>query len=88
MVRDVINRDPQNTWAVTLRFRNEENQSETDPTGPVDLYQFSAKQYKWDAELRHPTRTDPPEHSVIDAAKTKNIQVPPYSMTVLRGSIK
>ena len=84
----LINRDPQNAWTINLRFRNEESGSETDFTGDVDLFQFSAKQYKWDAELKHPSRDDPPEHDVIATERARNIQLPPYSMTVLRGRIR
>ncbi len=84
----LINRDPERTFKTTVNFRDTLSGSDKGFRGPLDLYQFSAKQYKWDAALAQPSKNEPPEHIVLDADTTKNLRLPPYSMTVLRGSVR
>ncbi len=84
----LINKDPQITWQVGIRFKGRDGTVDTTLGGEADLYQFSARDYKWDAKLQRPTRSRPPEHHRIEDAESGDLELAPYSLTVLRGSIK
>ncbi len=84
----LINRDPGRTFQTTVNFRDTLTGSDRYFQGPLDLYQYSGKQYKLDSVLQRPTKNDPPEHRVVDAGKTTPFQLLPFSITILRGSIK
>ena len=79
----LINKDPQHTLEVNFQFKNESVFA-----GEADVYQFSHKQYEWDAVLGRPVKSDPPEYSQIDANRNKDLSLPPYSLTILRGTIR
>jgi hypothetical protein len=57
-------------------------------TGEVDLLQFSGKQYVWRDQGANgrPARNNPPVHRQI--APPAAFDLPPYSLTILRGRIR
>jgi len=79
----LINKDPIN--AVSIELRTKSHLAEVLPNG-ADLYQFSRKQYQWDPVLGLPAKSDPPYHAFINAADAHALDLPPYSLTVLRGN--
>lgn len=81
----LINKSPKNAWTINIRFTA--GKTEKSFIGDVDFYQFSSKQYQWNAKLARPTKSEPPEHKIINSNNPKNIKLPPYSLTVLRGSV-
>jgi hypothetical protein len=80
----LINKDPANARRVRLRF------SDTDSPmrAPLDLFQFSSQQYAWHANgaAGFPTRSDPPARTALAEIPREGILLPPYSITVVRGS--
>ena len=84
----LLNKDPQRAWTANVSFSNSSGPGDVGLAGEVDLYQFSAEQYKWDANVGLSAKSDPPKHTRLDAAAARNLQLPPYSLTVLRGSVK
>ncbi len=85
----LINKDPSNIHQVRIRFRDVYSGSNSQFKGPVDVYQYSRKQYELSAEKResHPIRSEPPEHT-LQNDPSRFFELPPYSMTVIRGSVK
>jgi hypothetical protein len=55
--------------------------------GKVELIQFSRQQYAWHADGPNgqPIRSLPPTHFTQDASSS--FELPPYSLTVLRGNV-
>ena len=84
----LVNQDPHQEWAVTLRFAGPERSATTDLQGPASLYQFSAAQYRWQAKGEHgrPLRSDPPRRTVLPERDLTDVRLPPWSLTVVRGS--
>jgi len=82
----VINKDPSNAHTVVVKFQNENDGSQSEFEGAVDLYQYSRKQYELsaDKEEPYPIRDLPPEHRTQRGATS--FEVPAYSITVIRGS--
>jgi hypothetical protein len=85
----LINKDPTIIHQVRIRFRDVYRGSDSQFKGPVDVYQYSRKQYELSAEKRkpHPIRSEPPEHTLHNES-SKFFKLPPYSLTVIRGSVK
>jgi len=85
----LINKDPDNAHKVRVQFRDEKAASTYQFRGPVDVYQYSRKQYELTAEKEdpYPLRSEPPEHRV-QTESTKFVELPAYSLTVIRGSTK
>ncbi|MGI9036455.1 MAG: discoidin domain-containing protein [Pyrinomonadaceae bacterium] len=81
----LINKDSNNALSVNIRFLKENNK--TLFQGKLDAYSFSKTQYQWSEKLARPTKSNPPEHKVIQADETTQYDLPPYSLTVLRGDI-
>jgi hypothetical protein len=81
-----INKDPQRSAQLSLRFK-----SPSAPgagfAGNVDLIRFSRQQYAWrdDGQNGRPARSNAPEHLTLTASPS--YELPPYSVTVLRGSV-
>lgn len=84
----LINKDPSNTRQLQIRFRDVYKGSNSQFQGPVDVYQYSRKQYLLSAEKRepHPIRSEPPEHT-LENESPSFFALPPYSLTVIRGSV-
>jgi hypothetical protein len=87
----LINRDPQRTFRTAVTVQDTSSGSVAGFLGPVDLYQYSEKQYELGGTQSnpYPVRSDPPDHKVIQASElpSKPIELPPRSLTVIRGSL-
>ena len=79
-----VNRDPKRAARLSVRFTSSGGSS-TSFAGSVDLLQFSRAQYEWkdDAQNGHPIRSLPPTQTTQPASH--EYELPPYSLTVLRG---
>lgn len=78
---------PDGQWSVLLINRSARLAHAIDvasATGSGDLYQYSRAQYQWQAhkDSGRPIRNDPPTHRQIGS--TKNILLPPLSISVVR----
>ena len=80
----LINKDPQHDWPVRVQIRDTVSGSIASMRGPVDLVQFSPAEYEWSAKAGMPIKSEPPARSVVDDA-IKEIVLPAYSLTVVRG---
>lgn len=83
----LINKDPRQGRIVTLRFLKPSAKTSEPFLGPVDLYQFSAVQYRWQAHGEHgrPVRSQPPTHSRSENPDPVKVELPPWSLTVVRS---
>ena len=87
----LINKDPKRSFEANVIFRKAFSESTGGFEGPLDEYQYSARQYLLGgpAENPYPVKADEPEHRVIEATRLRAtpILLPPYSLTVIRGSV-
>jgi hypothetical protein len=86
----ILNKDPNRTHAVAVKFHSEANGSESEFEGPIDLYQYSRKQYELSTDRLepYPIRDQPPEHQTLTRSSQLVIQLPAYSLTVVRGRVQ
>jgi hypothetical protein len=84
----IINKDPKNVRKVRIKFGEETTGSNSELKGPIDVYQYSRKQYELtaDKEDPYPIRNQPPAH--VQEESSKSFELPPYSLTVVRASIQ
>lgn len=82
----LVNKDPLRAWSVAPRFAGPA-EAVVPLQGPADLYQFSTAQYRWRAagEQGRPLRSLPPQHSVLSEDGPLQIDLPPWSLTVVQG---
>jgi hypothetical protein len=82
-----INKDPQRTVRLGLQFKSPRAQRLVSFAGDADVIQFSRDQYAWhdDGPNGHPIRSLPPVHFRQKASSF--YELPPYSLTVLRGTV-
>lgn len=82
-----VNKDPRRTARLSVRFRLPGAPSPVGFAGEVEVLQFSRAQYVWfdDGKHGHPSRSLPPAYSQREAARI--YQLPPYSLSVLRGRL-
>ncbi|HQD55648.1 MAG TPA: discoidin domain-containing protein [Candidatus Competibacteraceae bacterium] len=82
----LVNKDPLRAWSVAPRFAGSA-EVVAPLRGPADLYQFSAVQYRWQAagERGRPLRSLPPRHSMLSGDAPLQIDLPPWSLTVVQG---
>ncbi|HEY8226024.1 MAG TPA: hypothetical protein VIG25_12155 [Pyrinomonadaceae bacterium] len=85
----LINKDPDETYRVQVRFQRTNRRPVFTFAAPLELFQYSSAQYilNNDASNPVPIRNDPPSYTILNGAKTSSIEVPPYSLTVLRGRL-
>jgi hypothetical protein len=81
-----INKHPNRNARLSVRFTSSKTQRQVSFAGEVSVIQFSRDQYLWhdDGPDGHPIRSLPPASFTQKAASV--YQLPPYSLTVLRGS--
>jgi hypothetical protein len=86
----ILNKDPNRTRAVTVKFHNEASDSDSEFEGPIDVYQYSRKQYELSTDTLepYPIRDQPPEHQTFTGNSPLVIQLPSYSLTVVRGHVQ
>ncbi len=82
-----INKDPKRTARLNILFDLPGTQRQQSFTGDVDVIQFSRDQYMWhdDGPNGHPIRSLPPAR--LMRKDTPFYDLPPYSLTVLRGKL-
>jgi hypothetical protein len=82
-----INKDPKRPARLTVQFKSSEARPPVTFTGQVNVVQFSRQQYAWRDMARNgrPIRSMPPARFLRPASPS--YEIPPYSLTVLRGSI-
>ena len=83
----LINKDSSKAHKVEVRFHNEASGSESEFEGAVDLYQYSREQYELSADKQepYPTKDQPPAHRTLQGSTAAIVQLPAYSITVIRG---
>jgi F5/8 type C domain len=82
-----INKDPKRTARLDVQFNFSGAQQPARFVGQLDVIQFSRQQYAWHADgpNGHPIRSLPPARFAREASSS--CELPPYSLTVLRGKI-
>jgi hypothetical protein len=82
-----INKDPNHTIRFTVQFKFSNGQRQVSFAGDIDLIEFSQAQYLWhnDGPNGHPVRSLPPARVTQKASSF--YELPPYSLTVLRGKV-
>jgi hypothetical protein len=84
----ILNKDPDVARRIEVDFRYEDRGTDVTWSGPVDLYQYSRAQYVLNTDPKdpRPIKDDPPDHRVL-ADPEKAVNLPPYSMTIVRGGV-
>jgi hypothetical protein len=84
----LINKNPKRAAQVNVQFKIRGIHQPVSFEGQVETIQFSRAQYAWrdNGPNGHPIRSLPPAHSVRESSSL--YEVPPYSLTVLRGQIR
>jgi hypothetical protein len=82
-----INKHPRRAAQLTVQFKFSETEVPVGFTGQLDIVQFTRQQYAWrdDGPDGHPVRSLPPAHFRRPASRF--YELPPYSLTVLRGKL-
>jgi hypothetical protein len=82
-----INKDPKRPAQLSVHFKFSDTQPPVTFSEKIDIIQFSRQQYVWrdDGPNSRPTRSLPPAHFRRDASSS--YRLPPYSLTVLRGTL-
>ena len=83
----LINKDPKRAYSVNVVFSGASPRKVSPFKGPVDLFQFSGAQYQLNSDPNNPfpIKANPPAHKVIEKGESKAIDLPAYSLTVVRG---
>jgi len=83
-----INKDPKRAAQLGVQFRISGAQKPLSFVGQVETIQFSRAQYAWrdNGPNGHPTRSQPPVQFTREASAS--YELPPYSLTILRGKIR
>ena len=82
-----INKNPKRTAQLNVEFDLPGAKQPASFIGKVELIQFSRQQYAWHADgpNGHPIRSLPLTHFTHDGSSS--FELPPYSLTVLRGNV-
>src|SRR5205823_2543718 len=85
----LINKDPKSAHQITVEFAGSQVEAARHFDGPVELFSYSGRQFVWkaDGEHGHSVRNLPPEHLRLPRLTAEGIELPPYSLTVLRGRL-
>ena len=85
----VLNKDPDHARMIEVKFHQEADDSDLEFEGPIDLYQYSKKQFELSSDQLepYPIRDQPPEHQTIQSGLHQAIWLPAYSLTIVRGRI-
>jgi hypothetical protein len=83
----VINKSPTRAARLNVGFKIPNARHPVNFVGQVELLQFSRAQYVWHADgpNGHPIRSLPPAHLTREASQFYDL--PPYSLTVVRGKL-
>jgi len=79
-----VNKDPNRSAQLSVQFTGA---SVATFAGKVDIAQFSRQQYRWqdDGPNGRPLLSNLPSH--LQRAASRNYELPPYSVSVLRGHV-
>jgi hypothetical protein len=82
-----INKNPKRTAQLNVQFELSQPRRQVSFAGDVEIIQFSRTQYEWHDEGAngHPIRNLPPARSTQKASSS--YELPPYSLTVVRGKL-
>lgn len=87
----LINKDLRRSFQTNVVFRMPPSGGTGGLGGPLDVFQYSSKQYVLGgpASNPYPVRADDPDHKVVQASRSRltQISLPPYSLTVIRGEL-
>jgi len=83
----ILNKDPVRARVADVRFRG----ADLDAArwqGPLDVFQYSPKQYAWisNRDDGHPAHSEPPARYKTESGKPAVLNLPPMSLTVVRGN--
>jgi hypothetical protein len=83
----LINKDPLQSYIAQLRFQD--SGSIKSFTSSQELFQYSSAQYVLNNDKSNPTpiKNDPPSYTKLDADNANSIELPAYSLTVVRGKL-
>jgi hypothetical protein len=83
----LINKDPARTFEIEPVFKNASSIQRF--KGMVDVYQFSSEQYALNDSKQNPRpiRAADPAHRTIEANQSLKLDLPAYSLTVVRGQV-
>lgn len=83
----LINKDPQSTYSVQVRFRNESTKSAGSFQGALDVFQYSPEQYQLNEDKNdpYPIKSDLPAHVELQSTRDQVFALPASSLTVIRG---
>jgi hypothetical protein len=84
----LINKDPKRAFRMKLFFRGPSGLAQGF-CGSVDLFQFSGEQYQLNSDPNnpYPIKAQTPERRAIEVDEQRLIEVPPYSLTVVRAKL-
>lgn len=82
----LLNKDPKRAHSATVRFGRGRGLAPVSFSGPAELYQYSSAQYVWhpNKAYGYPAPDLPPQHSQTSG---RTVLLPPFSLSVLRGSV-
>ena len=82
----LLNKDPKRAHPVMVRFQRGRGLAPVSFSGPADLYQYSSAQYVWHSNKAYgyPAPDLPPAHC---AHRGDMVTLPPFSLSVLRGTV-
>src|SRR5215470_11164059 len=82
----LINKDPDQTYEVRIGFENNELVYST----PLELFQYSSAQYMLNTDASNPVpiKNDPPSSTIMNRSNEDRIELPPYSLTVVRFGVR
>jgi len=85
-----INKDSNRTYRAEVRFRPTDRKLIQTTEAPLELFQYSSAQYMLNSDRSNPvpTKNDPPVSTILNRENADSIELPPYSLTVLRGRLK
>jgi len=83
----LINKDPLQSYIAQLRFQD--SGSIKSFASSQELFQYSSAQYILNNDKSNPTpiKNDPPSYTKLDADNANSIELPAYSLTVVRGKL-
>jgi hypothetical protein len=83
----LINKDPLQSYRAQLRFQG--SGSIKSLASSLELFQYSSAQYVLNNDKSNPTpiKNDPPSYTKLDADNASSIELPAYSLTVVRGKL-
>lgn len=86
----LLNKQHHRAASVQVRFAGATPAGAGYLQGRADLYQYSAAQFAWheDGAAGTALRDLPPSHTRVEAGSGRSILLPPFSISVLRGTVR